>query len=241
MASKLIALGETIVPTSSPVLQPTPAPVTVPISAPVPAGTLLSGYFNKAAYLDPTCSALRESSTTILNICVRNPDKITSGFYTATSTEYVSKTYTDSACKDNEKILRQTYSSLCTNSFRAYVSGSPYPVSTKPTIYNRSVHPTPYLALTLSSTISATLYHPTTNYYSCLSIRYMSPFLLHLSHSLPPTFFVSLIPTYLIPLTFPILTSSIAQQEIEHSRRHKLHQTSHSLLRLRCRRLSSGN
>jgi hypothetical protein len=183
MASVLTALGSTIVPTSSPVVAPTPVPVTAPIPAPVAAGSPLSGYFISASYLDSTCGALRHSTSKLLNACDRNFDS-TSSYYTATSTEFITKSYTDSACKSNEKVTREAYTGLCSGSLKRYVSGAPDPPSTAPAVYYRLVHPIPSL-LSLSHVPFLPLY---IIYPSCLSLNYISPFLfLSRSLSLTPT------------------------------------------------------
>jgi hypothetical protein len=198
MASVLTALGATIVPTSSPVVLPTPVPIIAPTAVPVAEGSPLSGYFVIATYLDSTCSALRFSNSNRLNVCLTNVDS-TSNFFTATSTIYIKRTYTDSACMSGEVINRFTYQASCSGSFKAYVSGVPEPPSTAPTAYLRLVRLLTFLALTLS----CTFYHFITSTFLLLPYLHFffsfSPFLPR-SHSLPPIPSVSL---------SPFLTSSI--------------------------------
>jgi hypothetical protein len=141
MASVLTALGSTILPTSAPVVAPIPAPVTVPVAAPVAAGSLLNGYFVSASYSDSTCSAVRYSTSVLLNNCLTNADS-SSRYFTATSTELSIKSYTDSACKLNEIVKRVAYSGLCSGKIKDYVSGSPDPSSTAPVIYERFLRAT---------------------------------------------------------------------------------------------------
>ena len=191
MASVLTALGATIVPTSSPVVLPTPVPIIAPTAAPVAAGSPLSGYFVTATYLDSACSALRFSSSNRLNVCLTNID-LTSNFFTATSTEYIKRTYTDSACKSGAVINRFTYQTSCSGSFKAYVSGVPEPPSTAPAVYVRLVRLLPFLALTLSCT-----FLPLCHIY--LPLTYISSFLSHLS-------FLALTQSHLPLLSFSLLS-----------------------------------
>jgi hypothetical protein len=172
MASVLTALGSTIVPTSSPVVAPTPVPITAPLPAPVAVGSPLSGYFISASYLDSTCGALRFSTSKLLNACDRNFDS-TSSYYTATSTEFITKSYTDTACKSNERVTREAYTGLCSGSLKRYVSGAPDPPSTAPAVYYRSVHSIPSL-ISLSHKPFLPLY---IIYPSCLSLNYITLFL----------------------------------------------------------------
>jgi hypothetical protein len=197
MASVLTALGATIVPTSSPVVLPTPVPIIAPTAAPVAAGSLLSGYFVIATYLDSTCSALRFSNSNRLNVCLTNADS-TSNFFIATSTVYIKRTYTDSACKSGEVTNRYSYQTSCSGSSKTYVSGVPEPPSTAPAVYLRLVRLLPFLALTLPCTF--------------LPLRHI-----YLSVTLLPTYFLffltfpsslSLTPAYpscLSLLSFPLL------------------------------------
>jgi hypothetical protein len=192
MASVLTALGATIVPTSSPVVLPTPVPIIAPTAAPVAAGSLLSGYFVIATYLDSTCSALRYSDSNQLNVCLTNID-LTSYFFTATSTEYIERTYTDSACKSGEVINRYPYQTSCSGSSKTYVSGVPEPPSTAPAVYLRLARLLPFLALTLPCTFATSSHLP-----SCNSLTYISSFLSHLSfvaltHSRLPLLSLSLL------------------------------------------------
>jgi hypothetical protein len=158
MASVLVGLGSTIVPTSSPVVAPIPAPVAPPVAAPVAAGSPLSGYFISASYSDSTCGALRYSTSYLLNACVIKSDS-SSSYFTATSTEVIVKDYTDSACKLNQKINRKTYTGLCSGQTKEYVSGATDPSSTAPAIYFRLVHALPLLALALLIDFSTTMYN----------------------------------------------------------------------------------
>ena len=139
MADVLVALGATTVPTAMPVAVPAAMPVTTPVAAPVAEGTPLTGHLVSASYSDTACSALFQSFTVLLNTCLKNSDS-TSTMYTATSTEVVTMEYTDSACQSTPVTTRNTYSGLCSDSSRDFISATYEIQSTVPTVSIRFVH-----------------------------------------------------------------------------------------------------
>jgi hypothetical protein len=170
MASVLVALGSTAVPTSSPVSVPAALPVSTPVAAPVAEGTLLTGYFVEASYSDSACSALRNSFSDLLNSCYMNSD-LTSTKVAATATEVLTMQYTDSACESTPVVTRESYTGLCTGSKKSFVRAEYEVQSTVPTVFHRSVHP---ISFHLMSS-NAIAIHPILSYHilSCPIVSYL--------------------------------------------------------------------